>query len=77
MTKEVTDKLKWRSIHHEIYRTYIFKNGEKLTIDEPAIINISDSGGHRILTKNDISWYIPYKWIAFFFETNDNVAWRF
>lgn len=75
--KDVTKDIDWKDINHETYRVYIFEGGDELRIDEPALINISDSGGHRILTKHNVSFYIPYKWIAFFFETDDNVAWRF
>jgi len=77
--KEVFDG-DWKDIGHENYRTYIFiEEGKvvRLTIEEPAIINISKSGGHRILTKYNESYYIPYKWIGFYFETDDNVGWRF
>jgi len=75
--KDVTETLEWKDIDHETYRVYIFQGGDELRIEEPSLINISASGGHRILTKYNISYYIPYKWIAFFFETDDNVAWRF
>lgn len=76
MSKEVTKDLEWKSIEHEIYRVYVFENG-KIKIENPVKINVSKSGGHRILDKKNISHYIPYKWIHLYWETDDNNAFLF
>jgi len=74
--KEVFQKeLLWKNIDHELYRTYVFKDN-KITIHCPVLINVSKSGGHRILDSNNVSHYIPYKWIHLFWETTDNIAFR-
>lgn len=72
--KEVTDDLEWKNIDHEKYRVYVFPNEEEVRIEEPVLINISKSGGARILDANNVSHYIPYKWIHLYWETNDNKA---
>ena len=75
--KEVFQKeLLWKNIDHEIYRVYKFPVG-KVKIKHPVLLNVSKSGGHRILDAKNVSHYIPFKWIEIRFETDDNVAWRF
>jgi hypothetical protein len=74
--KEVFDKDSWSNIDHEIYRTYVFPTN-KITIHKPILLKISKNGGHRILDADNISHYIAPGWIHVFWETNDNVAFRF
>jgi hypothetical protein len=78
--KRVNPDMEWKDITHEAYREYTFAGiGGILAykIENPALLNVSKSGGHRILTKKNILYYIPYKWFAIKIETTDNVAWRF
>lgn len=83
--KKVLDKLEWKNIDHETYRTYIFPtyrtyifpNAEPVIIDEPVMLNVSESGGHRIIDKKDVAYYIPSGWVHLFWETIDDVAFRF
>jgi hypothetical protein len=77
MTKQVTEDLEWKNIEHEVYRTYHFSSGNVLTIDDPDLIHISKSGGHRIVDGNGKSYYIAPKWDYFVFETDDDNAFRF
>ena len=77
MSKEVTKDLEWKNIDHEVYRSYVFPNGSRITIAFPNKLNVSKSGGHRILDINNRAHYIPTGWIHLFWETNDNVAFRF
>ena len=61
------DKLdrEWIDISSEEYRAYFFPNADKaVVIDYPNYLHISDSGGHRIISKDGISFYIPPTWIA-------------
>ena len=58
----VTPDLEWKDISHERYRVYTFPEGE-VRIDNPFKLNVSASGGHRILDKWGESHYIPFKWI--------------
>ena len=75
--KEVTKDLEWKNIDHEEYRVYVFPDDKKVAIKNPIKLNVSKSGGHRILDVNDVSHYIPYKWIHLYWETKDNNAFRF
>jgi len=75
--KEVIDKTEWANCDHEIYRTYVFPDGKTVTIERPVLLNVSKSGGHRLLDANDKSHYIPYKWIHLYWETDDDNAFRF
>lgn len=75
-TKEVFDG-DWKNIDHENFRVYVFPCGCKVVIDHPLKINISESGGHRILDIDNIAHYIPSGWIHLFWETNDDIAFRF
>jgi len=78
--KEVTKDLEWKNIEHEEYRTYTFwKDGKfvRVKIVNPVKLNVSKSGGHRILDCKNVAHYIPSGWIHLFWETNDNIAFRF
>lgn len=79
--KRVFDPTKWKDISHEKYRVYVFShNMDQLNyvkIDKPTFLHVSESGGHRILDSEDVSHYIPYKWIHLFWETDDDCAFRF
>ena len=78
--KEVTEELIWKDISHESYRTYTFwKDGKfvKVKINHPIKLNVSDSGGHRILDDKNIAHYIPSGWVHLYWETDDNTAIRF
>lgn len=48
-------------ISDEQYRTYVFADGRELVIYDPRGINISASGGHRIVTKDGWSLYVKPK----------------
>ena len=50
-------------ISTESWREYVFPKGETVVISEPQWLNISSSGGHRIIDSNGHSHYIPCKWI--------------
>lgn len=75
--KKVTQDLEWKDISHEKYRKYFFEFGDPVIVYNPAIINISSRDSHRILTKDNKSFYISNKWIAFMFETDDENGWWF
>ena len=60
--------LKFASIDVELWREYDFMTGSgdvvTLRIDSPVALNVSSTGGHRIIDKEEVAWYIPYKWFA-------------
>jgi len=76
-TKQVTKDLVWKNIDHEKFRVYQFPNGEYVHVNNPVLLNVSASGGHRILDAEDTSHYIPSGWIHLCWETKDDNAFRF
>lgn len=50
--------LEFIDISNETYRTYEFANGRTLTIYDPKGIHISESRGHRIITKDGWCVYV-------------------
>lgn len=80
MSKDVTKDLEWKKIEHENYRTYIFvRDGHtyEVTIFRPVLLNVSKSGGHRILDAENRSHYIPSGWIHLYWNTDDDNAFLF
>ena len=75
--KEVNKDLDWHNIDHEVYRIYEFPNGVRVKINNPILLNVSKSGGHRILDSKDMAHYIPAGWIHLYWETDDEIAIRF
>jgi hypothetical protein len=61
----ITDnpKLKFKSLEDEEYREYAFPTGSVVRIELPIALNVSASGGHRVLDSDGISHYIPGGWI--------------
>lgn len=53
--------LKFKNIESEAYRTYVFKDVE-VRIDYPIALNVSRSGGHRVVDANGVSHYVPSGW---------------
>lgn len=60
--KNATD-LEFTEISSEQWREYHFLGGEKVRIDAPLKLNVSENRGHRIFDANGISHYIPPGWI--------------
>jgi len=50
-------------ISTEQWREYEFPNNERVLIREPQWLNVSESGGHRIIDSGGFSHYIPPRWI--------------
>ena len=75
--KDVSLDIEWKNIDHEIYRVYVFPNNRIVTIERPILLNVSKSGGHRILDINNVSHYIPSGWIHLYWETDDENSFRF
>ena len=43
----------WDDISSELWREYTFFDGAKIKIENPAYLNVSESGGHRIFDCGD------------------------
>lgn len=64
--------LAFTDISSEQYRTYDFGD-VKVTINEPLALNVSKSGGHRLLDGQGDSHYIPPGWKHLFWRVKDGL----
>lgn len=55
--------LTFQDISAEEYRVYTFANGETVRVDKPLWLNVSVSGGHRIVVSDNSTVYIPGKYL--------------
>jgi hypothetical protein len=62
MTISDNPKLTFSSLEDEEYRVYSFADGSEVRIRLPKALNVSKSGGHRVLDKDGVSHYIPAGW---------------
>jgi hypothetical protein len=58
-----TETLQFKNIADEFSRTYRFPGNETVTIVQPRKLNVSKSGGHRVVDAAGNSHYIPTGWI--------------
>jgi hypothetical protein len=63
--------LNFQDISSEYYRIYEFENKE-IKITNPLYLNVSPSGGHRILDADGVSHYIPSKWLHLRWLSREN-----
>ena len=70
------NELVFKNIDHENYRTYVFSD-ITIRIDNPIQLNVSASGGHRLLDAGGVSHYIPCGWKHLYWEVSDDVNFRF
>lgn len=70
--KEMINKsgLDFIDISTEKWRKYNFIESS-VSIDNPLYLNVSKSGGHRILDAQGISHYIPSGWIHLCWEAKE------
>lgn len=54
--------LDFKDISSENRRVYQYADGKDIVIDGPLALNVSSSGGHRLLDCAGISHYIPSGW---------------
>lgn len=65
-------KPKFVPINGEFYRVYtFFIDGKfaKVVIENPLYLNVSESGGHRVIDASGMTHYIPSGWILLSWET--------
>ena len=66
----ITDNpnIKFSSLDDEEYRTYVWPDNSEVTISLPTHLNVSKSGGHRVLDSNGVSHYVPTGWSHLFWK---------
>jgi len=65
--------MNWTDISIEIRRTYTFPGGDTVVIDHPIRLNVSESGGHRIVDAANHGHYVPPTWIHIEWTVKDGV----
>lgn len=53
----------FKPLTDEQWREYTFPSGAKVKIEAPQKLNVSKSGGHRVLDGAGVSHYVPAGWI--------------
>lgn len=68
--------LEFTDISSESHRVYLFmsKDGSVtcIRIDEPIGLNVSKSGGHRLINSNGVYSYIKPEWFMINWKAKDN-----
>lgn len=59
----INPNLEFSDLSDEEYRVYEFPGGCAIRLNEPTHLHVSDSGGHRVLTADGVSHYIPKGWL--------------
>ncbi|KKM13697.1 hypothetical protein LCGC14_1713580 [marine sediment metagenome] len=54
--------LKFHDISSEEWREYEFDGAKIIRIEKPIALNISKTGGHRLVDSAGISHYVPRGW---------------
>ena len=67
----MNNKLEFKDISDEQYRVYEWAGYSKIRINEPLQLNVSESGGHRILDKEGTSHYIPKGWLHLYWVVKE------
>ena len=62
-------ELKFEDISTEEFRCYEFPD-MTIRIESPVELNVSKSGGHRVLDKEGISHYIPNGWRRLYWKAS-------
>jgi hypothetical protein len=55
-------RIQFNDVSDEQYRTYFYASGHEATYDEPLRLNVSASGGHRLLTADGMCHYVKPNW---------------
>ncbi len=66
MTATVSDALnrEWTVISNESFREYCFGSRGVVRIESPKALNVSESGGHRLIDAAGVSYYVPAGWLC-------------
>lgn len=70
---EITNNpnLKFDSLEDEQFRVYEFVDGSSFKIENPVALNVSGSGGHRVLDGTGLSHYIPTGWVHLYWKVKE------
>ena len=70
--------LDFKNISSELYREYVYPDGSKVRIDNPVMLNVSSSGGHRIYAQAEGTtfgkcYYIKPDWRYIVWEPKNGI----
>ena len=60
--------LEFKDVSDELYRIYEWPDGKIVKVKDPVSLNVSKSGGHRVLDKAGMSHYIPSGWVHLYWK---------
>lgn len=63
--------LEFTNISSELFREYRFPRGGVVRIESPLYLNVSVTGGHRILDGNGLSHYIHPGWFEIIWKARE------
>lgn len=63
-----------KDISSEVSRTYTFPGGDRVTIEAPKALILSENG-HRVLDGANNGHYIPKGWIHLEWQPKPDAAW--
>lgn len=66
-----TSGLQFIDISSELYRVYVYPDGTEVTIYEPLLLHVSQSGGHRVYDLNNTSHYIVPGFVHIYWGVRD------
>lgn len=68
---KLINNVEYKSLQSERFREYIFDSNRVVVIVNPLWLNVSESGGHRVVVSDTETYYIPPGWLAIFWETKE------
>jgi hypothetical protein len=68
--------IEWKDITGRKWREYEFAE-KTIRIEQTVALNVSASGGHRIVDANNVGHYIPAGWLHISWEAEDGGPYRF
>jgi hypothetical protein len=70
-SERIRKSMEFKDLTDEKYRVYEFPNGKNVLITDPQKLNVSKSGGHRVLDGEGVSHYIPAGWFHLFWVVKE------
>jgi hypothetical protein len=68
---EAKAEIKWSSLQSELYREYVFPEGDVIRISEPQCLHVRGSGAHNVVDANDVVHYVPTGWRSIRWKVRD------
>lgn len=63
---------RFEDISSEFWRVYDYGNGKTVVIEQPQMLSVSKSGGHRVFDRFGISHYVQSGWVHLYWDASPN-----